>query len=123
MKALSNATILLFLVIFLAAITPQSASATALSASVTCMDDELGGGLFARQYSCVASASGGTPPYTYDWQDTSIQQVVVLEFGDFAQYWKYNCSHPNNQASGRVVVEDSTGAFVFASDTITLGGC
>ena len=123
MKILSNATILIFLVVFLAAIIPQSASATALSASVTCMDDELGGGLFARQYSCIASASGGTPPYTYDWLDTSTQQIVVLSLGDFAQYWKYNCSHPNNQARGAVIVEDSTGAFVIASDTITLGGC
>lgn len=122
MKRFNIAT-LFTAILFIAVSVPQVGLASSLSASVTCMDDELGGGLYARQYSCVASASGGTPPYTYDWRDTSTQQIVILSFSDFATYWKYNCSHPNNQASGSVTVEDSTGAFVIASDTITLGGC
>ena len=123
MKTLNKVTIV-FLVLFFAITIPNAGFAAPLTVAFGCADNQIGGGSgpgsMPRRYFCGAFPSGGTPPYTYDWQDFAVpNQILVSSFANSGSYTASPCSG-ETIAGGIVVVEDSAGNIEVASGIVQL---
>ena len=119
MKTLNKVTLIL-LALFFAIMIPKAAFASPLAVSVACFDTETGGGLNPRVYACGAFPSGGTPPYTFTWQDYDPGlQFVFGSYKSSASYHAIRCNSPII-AGAIVVVEDSAGTIEIGSTTVQL---
>lgn len=119
MKILNKVTFFL-LVLFFAITIPNAGFASSLAVSVACFDTETGGGLTPRVYACGAFPSGGTPPYTFTWQDYDPGlQFVFGSYMGSASYHALRCNSPII-AGAIVVVEDNAGSIEIGSTTVQL---
>lgn len=95
-----------------------TAVASSLNVSLSCHDSGLGGGLFPRAYDCLATASGGEPPYDFEW----LGAINDFQINDSQSIGIYNVDgcFGTMTASGTVIVRDDATNQVLETASVTL---